>query len=729
MTSDTEVPTPPPSPYANNPSSRFLNFSDPFNPFRIENGDNPAAALVSDLLTADNYVSWSRAISRALRAKNKLGFINGTLLKPADPSDPLFEAWERCNDLVVSWLQNFVSSSVKSSLALVDDSRILWIELKDRFTQQNGPRIFQLKRDLASLSQNQDSISIYFGRLKGLWDELAVYDPLPDCDCGKLKILHTRYDRDCVIQFLMGLSDSYSITRDQIMLLDPLPPLNHVFSMVQQQERHHQMISPSSPSDLMVMMAKSSYKFPKPIAKVTASGNPKPNRPYCSHCKIQGHSLDNCFKLGNAEPPLCTHCHMTGHNVDKCYKIHGYPSGHKLHGKSKIFSAAATQSCVPPEVDNEDASTETMALTKSQYNQLIALLHSQESNSTMASLSIAQPSSSSSPNNVSNSRVSVSYKVKLPNGETVPVTHVGIVQLSEHLDLASWTTIGMSEVRGGLYHLLRSWVSPSALVDAWPSFLSKDQSISASATHTASLSSLWHYRLGHISFSRLLLIKDPIVINNLHSHNQTPCSICPLAKQHRLPFPSSNHSSLHVFDIIHCDIWGPNSTIAVDGSRFFLTIVDDFSRTTWQPNILPPAHTPIPVTSLPETINPSSLTPSSTTTISSPSLPLTLPASSSSSPPAHLPPRRSTRTRSAPKYLQDYHCQQTTLTAPIPLLHKKLMPSSAIKDPGWCQAMDTELAALEDNQTWELTDLPPGKVPIDCRKIESTISSQRLHST
>lgn len=417
--------------------------------------------------------------------------------------------------------------------------------------------------------------------LKGLWDELAVYDPLPDCDCGKLKILHTRYDRDCVIQFLMGLSDSYSITRDQIMLLDPLPPLNRVFSMVQQQERHHQMISPSSPSDLMVMMAKSSYKFTKPIAKVTASGNPKPNRPYCSHCKIQGHSLDNCFKLGNVEPPLCTHCHMTGHNVDKCYKIHGYPSGHKLHGKSKIFSAAATQSCVPPEVDNEDASTETMALTKSQYNQLLALLHSQESNSAMASLSIAQPSSSSSPNNVSNSRVSgmatcscthtqhysisnttpwiidtgatdhmiccssfftsitaaVSYKVKLPNGETVPVTHVGIVQLSEHLvlphvlcvpsfqfnllsakklaqhtsccliflsnscflqDLASWTTIGIGEVRGGLYHLLRSRVSPSALVDAWPFFLSKDQSISASATHTASLSSLWHYRLGHI---------------------------------------------------------------------------------------------------------------------------------------------------------------------------------------------------------------------------------------
>ncbi|XP_052184702.1 uncharacterized protein LOC127796557 [Diospyros lotus] len=87
-------------------NERFLKFSDPFNPFRINNGDNPAAALVSDLLTNDNYVSWSQAVSRALRAKNKLGFINETISKPQDATDPIFEAWERRNDLVVSWLQN-----------------------------------------------------------------------------------------------------------------------------------------------------------------------------------------------------------------------------------------------------------------------------------------------------------------------------------------------------------------------------------------------------------------------------------------------------------------------------------------------------------------------------------------------------------------------------------------------------------------------------------------------
>ncbi|XP_041009305.1 uncharacterized protein LOC121253345 [Juglans microcarpa x Juglans regia] len=158
----------PKSPKGKNSNDRFLNFSDPFNPFCIENGDNPAVGLVSDLLTADNYVSWWRAVSRALRAKNKLGFINGTISKPADFADPLFEAWERCNDLVVSWLQNSVSPFVQSSLALVDDFRILWLELNDRFTQQNGLRIFQLKLNLTSLSQGQDTVSVYlFWSLEG----------------------------------------------------------------------------------------------------------------------------------------------------------------------------------------------------------------------------------------------------------------------------------------------------------------------------------------------------------------------------------------------------------------------------------------------------------------------------------------------------------------------------------------------------------------------------------
>ncbi|KAF5477771.1 hypothetical protein F2P56_004385 [Juglans regia] len=139
-----------------------------FNPYRLDHGDNPSISLVSDLLTTDNYTIWSRAMCRALRAKNKLGFINGSLLKPKDPADPLLDAWERCNDLVVSWIQNSISQNLKSSIALVDYAKQIWEELKDIFTHENGPRIFQLKKALVALQQDQDSVSTYYGKLKSL---------------------------------------------------------------------------------------------------------------------------------------------------------------------------------------------------------------------------------------------------------------------------------------------------------------------------------------------------------------------------------------------------------------------------------------------------------------------------------------------------------------------------------------------------------------------------------
>ncbi|XP_057950971.1 uncharacterized protein LOC131145804 [Malania oleifera] len=235
----------------NSSKSFFLDFS---NPYRLDHGDNPSLPLVPDLLTADNYTTWSRAMCRALRAKNKLGVINGTFSRPSSTSDPLFDAWEQCNDLVVSWLHNSINPSLKSSIALVDDAAQVWKELQERFTQSNGHRIFQLKKALTGLTQDHDSVSVYFGKLKTLWDELLLYDPLPDCTCSKLVVLLDRYQRDYVIQFILGLNDSYNATRDQIMILDPLPPVNKVFSMVQQQELQHFMV-PNLPSTKSMALA------------------------------------------------------------------------------------------------------------------------------------------------------------------------------------------------------------------------------------------------------------------------------------------------------------------------------------------------------------------------------------------------------------------------------------------------------------------------------------------
>lgn len=37
----------------------------------------------------------------------------------------------------------------------------------------------------------------------------------------------------------------------------------------------------------------------------------------------------------------------------------------------------------------------------------------------------------------------------------------------------------------------------------------------------------------------------------------------------------------HIFELIHCDIWDPYSIPSLDGSKYFLTIIDDYNRATW----------------------------------------------------------------------------------------------------------------------------------------------------
>jgi len=47
-----------------------------------------------------------------------------------------------------------------------------------------------------------------------------------------------------VHQFLMGLDDdSYSIVHSQILVMDPLPSIDKIFNMVQQEENHKRMMS------------------------------------------------------------------------------------------------------------------------------------------------------------------------------------------------------------------------------------------------------------------------------------------------------------------------------------------------------------------------------------------------------------------------------------------------------------------------------------------------------
>lgn len=95
---------------------------------------------------------------------------------------------------------------------------------------------------------------------------------------------------------------------------------------------------------------------------------------------------------------------------------------------------------------------------------------------------------------------------------------------------------------------------------------------------------LWHTRV-----SLIFLRIHRIGLHNVskffpfisYKHNDVPCDSCHIGKQRKLPFPNSVTHSNAPFKILHVDIWGPFSIISVLGHKYFLTLVDDYSRYTW----------------------------------------------------------------------------------------------------------------------------------------------------
>ena len=90
---------------------------------------------------------------------------------------------------------------------------------------------------------------------------------------------------------------------------------------------------------------------------------------------------------------------------------------------------------------------------------------------------------------------------------------------------------------------------------------------------------LWHRRLGHPSVQVTKLVPS---VNFKESKNKLnkSCEVCQKTKQIRDKFPISEHKASAIFELVHCDLWGPYRTTSSCAS-YFLTIVDDFFRAVW----------------------------------------------------------------------------------------------------------------------------------------------------
>ncbi|GKU90665.1 hypothetical protein SLEP1_g4632 [Rubroshorea leprosula] len=180
---------------------------DPSSPFYLHHSDGLGTTLVTQLMTGNNYPTWSRAITMAFEAKNKLGFVDGTIPKPSATS-ATYTIWKRCNSMVLSWLLNAVTKEIANTVVFMKTARAIWLDLKERYSQHNAPRVFEIQRSIVNHMQRNDSVTMYHTTLKSLWDELSIYNTYPTCTCGTMSEIIQLEEQGCLMQFLMGLNES-----------------------------------------------------------------------------------------------------------------------------------------------------------------------------------------------------------------------------------------------------------------------------------------------------------------------------------------------------------------------------------------------------------------------------------------------------------------------------------------------------------------------------------------
>nr|GFC41415.1 retrovirus-related Pol polyprotein from transposon TNT 1-94 [Tanacetum cinerariifolium] len=105
------------------------------------------------------------------------------------------------------------------------------------------------------------------------------------------------------------------------------------------------------------------------------------------------------------------------------------------------------------------------------------------------------------------------------------------------------------------------------------------------AKATSSQAWLWHHCLFHLNFDSInLLSKNDIVVGlpKLKFVKDHLCSSCELGKAKRKSFQSKiTPSSKRRLQLLHMDLCGPVRVTSINGKRYVLVIVDDYSRYTW----------------------------------------------------------------------------------------------------------------------------------------------------
>ncbi|KAL5789560.1 hypothetical protein ACOSQ2_004448 [Xanthoceras sorbifolium] len=204
------------------------------------------------------------------------------------------------------------------------------------------------------------------------------------------------------MQFLMGLNDSYSAVRGQILLMNPLPSIRQAYSSVSQEEKQCLLSSTSAATDstssaAMAVRGNNSGSKSTPVRFErfdSSYGSQDFRSQEKSTEKFSGGRQDRRRAGSGRGRPNCSHCGELGHWIQTCYELHRYPVGHpkaKHNSGPKRFNKPAVNHV--SETTSKVDGNHLVGISEAQLQQLLSLLDTKiEGSSTQANV-VTKPGS------------------------------------------------------------------------------------------------------------------------------------------------------------------------------------------------------------------------------------------------------------------------------------------------------------------------------------------------
>ncbi|GJY80444.1 ribonuclease H-like domain-containing protein [Tanacetum coccineum] len=211
---------------------------DVSNPLHLHSNDSAVLTVVSvKLKGTENYQVWANAMLLALEGKNKIGFIDGSC-KKSITDVVLAKQWDRVNVVVLGWILNSISEELFLGQIFSKKAKHVWKELKETYHKVDGSVIFSLHHKINTIKQNGSNLSDYYHKLNALWKQYDAMIELPNCLCTAASEFKKHNQLLKLMQFLMGLDDSYMSIRSSILSRETLPDVKVAYAIISSEESH-----------------------------------------------------------------------------------------------------------------------------------------------------------------------------------------------------------------------------------------------------------------------------------------------------------------------------------------------------------------------------------------------------------------------------------------------------------------------------------------------------------